>query len=110
MASSDDETVADPLRRARRFVPDRDEDRSEHSWWNAHADIVERMWANDDDTRQALRAHYLHRARVFLTEGGSTGGAIVELGSGSGWVGRSLVRRTRIRILGIGLSEAQVEI
>ena len=110
MALSDDRTVADPLLRARRFAPDLDEDRSEHLWWNANADIVERIWANDDETRQALRAHYLSRASVFLTDGASSDAVIVELGSGSGWVGRSLIRGTKTRLFGIDVSEAQVEI
>lgn len=110
MATSGDQTAGDPLLRSRRFAPNPDEDRSEHSWWNSNADTVERIWANDDDTRQALRGHYLRRARTFLTERGSTEAVIVELGSGSGWVGRSLVLGTNSRLFGIDLSEAQVEI
>jgi len=110
MASSDDGTVGGPFLRARRVTPDLDEDRSEHLWWNANADIVERVWANDGDIRHALRAHYLGKARAFLTEGGSSSGVILELGSGSGWVGRALIRGTKSRLLGIDLSEAQVEI
>jgi hypothetical protein len=110
MAVSDDRTIGDPFLRARRFTPDRDEDRSEHLWWNTNADVVERLWANDDETRQALRADYLRKARRFLTDGESTDAVIVELGCGSGWVGRSLVRGTSNRLLGIDLSEAQVQI
>jgi hypothetical protein len=110
MELSDNGPVGDPLLRGRRSVPDLDEDRSEHSWWNANADIVERVWANDDDTRQALRGHYLSKARRFLTEGEATDAVIIELGSGSGWVGRALIRGARSRLLGIDLSEAQVEI
>jgi 2-polyprenyl-3-methyl-5-hydroxy-6-metoxy-1,4-benzoquinol methylase len=108
MTLSDGRSAGDPLRRDRRLLPDRDEDRSEHSWWNTNAEIVERIWANDDDIRQALRAQYLSRARAFLTEGEFP--MIFEVGSGSGWVGRSLVRGTNNRLLGIDLSEAQVEI
>lgn len=110
MASSDDASVGSAFLRARRTTPDLDEDRLEHLWWNSNADIVERVWANDDDIRRSLRDHYLRKARAFLTEGGSSGAVIVELGSGSGWVGRALVQGTKSRLLGIDLSEAQVEI
>lgn len=88
----------------------RDEKRCEHQRWNTNADLVERIWANDADTRQALRAHYLDRARAFLTEAGASDGVILELGYGSGWVGRSLVRGTQSRLLGIDISEAQVRL
>lgn len=110
MDLSDKQPAGDPLLRARRFQPDLQEDRAEHAWWNTNANLVERVWANDDDTRHALRAHYLSKARLFLTESEAAESLIVEIGCGSGWVGRSLVRGARSRLLGIDLSETQVEI
>jgi hypothetical protein len=108
MTLLDGRIVGDPLLRDRRLSPDGDEDQAEHSWWNTNADVIERLWANDGEVREALRTQYLSRARAFLTEGESP--MIFEVGSGSGWVGRSLVRGTKSRLLGIDLSEAQVEI
>ena len=110
MTLQDSKNNMDPLLRNRRSLPDHQEDRSEHLWWNANADLIERLWAHDSSVRLALRAEYLGKARGFLTKNVSSDDIIFELGSGSGWVGRVLVEGTKNCLLGIDLSEAQVEI
>lgn len=110
MTQSTENPITDPLLRKRLSVPDAAEDNSEHLWWNSNADLVERIWASDSEVRAALRTDYLGMARRFLTENNGRDTFLFEIGSGSGWVGRALVQDTRSRVLGIDLSEAQVEI
>jgi 2-polyprenyl-3-methyl-5-hydroxy-6-metoxy-1,4-benzoquinol methylase len=102
------EEFADPLMRSRRDFPDPAEDIIEHIWWNKHADLIERVWANDLEIREALRKKYLSNACLFLTDNTIQPGTIFEVGSGSGWVGRLLIKGTIFRLLGMDLSEAQV--
>lgn len=110
MASSTDKQINDPLLRKRLHVPDVAEDENEHKWWNSNADLIDRIWANDGDVRDAVRTGYLETASRFLVENNGSDTFLFEIGSGSGWVGQALVRDTRTNLLGIDLSEAQVEI
>ena len=108
MAISKKEMNLDPLLRNRRDFPDNAEDQAEHLWWNVNADLVERLWANDGGVRTALRSEYLGKVASFFSEGAVNNATIIELGSGSGWVGRYLVQGSNNNLLGIDLSEAQV--
>jgi len=110
MASLTSNSILDPLHRIRADSPNDIEDEREHLWWNTNADLIEIIWANDDEIRRLLRTPYLIKARNFLTENGFHTAIIFEIGSGSGWVGRLIIQGTQSRLFGIDLSEAQVDI
>ena len=97
-------------RRRRRF-PDPTEDRIEEEWWDAHADIVDSVWAMPEPLRLAIRQPYLRRAaRFFSTATTHRPVEILEVGCGSGWVGQMLAEEGSLHITGIDLSQRQLEL
>jgi SAM-dependent methyltransferase len=85
-------------------------DKLEYDWWNSHASTVEAVWALPDVLRDACRTGYLKRAAKFLSGDSSEAVNVVELGCGSGWVGRILVRLGNLRIVGIDNSIEQIRL
>lgn len=97
--------------RHRRQRPDSVEDALEEAWWNAHADIVDSVWAMPEPLRSAVRRPYLQRAAKFLTAHAKKDPAeILEVGCGSGWVGQLIAKPGKLHVTGIDLSERQLEL
>jgi 2-polyprenyl-3-methyl-5-hydroxy-6-metoxy-1,4-benzoquinol methylase len=97
--------------RERSQVPDPAIDREEETWWNDNADVVEAIWAMAEPVRQAIRAPYLERARRFFLEGKNGSAALLlEVGCGSGWVGRMIADRQRLRIIGLDIASEQIRL
>ena len=97
--------------RERSQFPDPEIDREEEAWWNEHAEVVEAIWAMEEPVRRAIRTPYLDRARRFFLEGAATLPIrVLEVGCGSGWVGRMFADRDRLRILGLDLAAEQIRL
>ena len=95
--------------RERAQFPDPDLDREEESWWNEQAEVVEAIWAMQEPVRRAIRMPYLERARRFFLEGAKRlPVTVLEVGCGSGWVGRMIADRDRLRILGLDIAAEQI--
>lgn len=97
--------------RERLQFPDPDLDREEEAWWNEQAEVVEAIWAMQEPVRSAIRTPYLGRARRFFLDGAKALPiTLLEVGCGSGWVGRMIADRDRLRILGLDIAEEQIRI
>jgi 2-polyprenyl-3-methyl-5-hydroxy-6-metoxy-1,4-benzoquinol methylase len=97
--------------RERAQCPDPAIDREEEAWWNANAETVEAIWAMAAPVRRALRTPYLERARRFFLEGRGAGPVtLLEIGCGSGWVGRMIAERRRLHVIGIDLAAEQIRL
>lgn len=97
--------------RERLPFPDPELDREEEAWWNAHAAVVEAIWAMEEPVRHAIRTPYLERARRFFLKGaGALPITLLEVGCGSGWVCRMIADRDRLRILGLDIAEEQIRL
>lgn len=101
----------EPGFRRRRQTPDPAEDTLEEQWWDAHADVVDSIWAMPEPLRSALRLPYLRKASRFLiAETRQFPVEILEVGCGSGWVGQLLASPGKLHVTGIDLSHRQLEI
>ena len=90
-------------------APDPDLDHEEESWWNEQAEVVEAIWAMQEPVRRAIRMPYLERAgRFFLDGAKQLPITVLEVGCGSGWVGRLIADRDRLRILGLDIAAEQI--
>ncbi len=97
--------------RKRTQIPDPSLDRLEELWWNENAEIVEAVWAQPLSIREGVRSHYLMKAKkFFLDSDGDRPIGVLEVGCGSGWVGRMIAEPETIKIIGIDLSQRQIEI
>lgn len=94
------------LRASRPRVADSTLNRQEHDWWNEHAPIISRLWEMYPEVSRAVRGAYLERVRQFFLLGRERA-TVLELGSGSGWVGQSIAG-PRLRVVGTDFSELQV--
>jgi ubiquinone/menaquinone biosynthesis C-methylase UbiE len=93
----------------RNQFPDPQVDQLETAWWNENAEIIEEIWAQPLTLRRAVREGYLQRAKnFFLEEKAQLPITVLEIGCGSGWVGRLLAERSKLNIIGIDISEQQI--
>ena len=82
--------------------------RIENEWWNTNSDLIEIIWANSFELQQAIRLPYLKRMKsFFLDTAKQTPVKILEIGCGTGWVGR-LVADESLHIIGTDFSESQI--
>lgn len=78
----------------------------EHAWWEANGALMSRLWDFDPATNRHIRGHYVARARDFFDA--VDGATILELGCGSGWLGRMLAG-PGVNVVGVDFSQAQVD-
>ena len=85
-------------------------DKLEKDWWNKNAALIERIWALNYDMQKLIRLPYLTKMKNFFLKGREGKQSnILEIGCGSGWVGR-LVADESFKVLGTDFSEQQLEI
>lgn len=85
-------------------------DQLESAWWDQNAETVEAIWALPENIRSGIRSHYLKRTKEFFLESNRRPLRVLEVGCGSGWVGRMIADLDTINVVGIDLSERQIEI
>lgn len=78
----------------------------ELAWWETNGALMSRLWDYDDAINRQVRGHYVARARDFLAASG--GATILELGCGSGWLGRMLAGPD-VNVIGVDFSQTQVD-
>lgn len=97
--------------RERSLSPDPAIDHEEEVWWNENADTVEAIWAMAEPVREAIRTPYLDRARHFFLAGQTQQPArLLEVGCGSGWVGRMIADREHLQIIGLDIASEQIRL
>ena len=85
-------------------------DRKEMEWWDANAEIIEKIWALNFDFQKLIRLPYLKKAKhFFITNSANKPLNILEVGCGTGWVGR-MIADENLHITGTDFSEAQLKI
>lgn len=81
-------------------------DRAEQEWWAAHGDLEERFcWVQTPAVRRLLRRRYLAEIAAVVPPGGS----VLEIGCGTGWLGRELAGLGAGAVAGIDFSAEQVD-
>jgi len=97
--------------RLRSEAPDPEIDREEEAWWNEHAATIEAIWAMAAPVRRTIRGRYLDRTRKFFLDGTNARPArCLEVGCGSGWVGRMIAAPTTLELIGLDLATEQVRL
>jgi 2-polyprenyl-3-methyl-5-hydroxy-6-metoxy-1,4-benzoquinol methylase len=97
--------------RLRSELPDPEIDREEEAWWNEHAATIEAIWAMAAPVRRTIRAPYLDRARQFFLESTHLRPArCLEVGCGSGWVGRMIATPGKLELIGLDLAAEQIRL
>jgi SAM-dependent methyltransferase len=96
--------------RERSQISDPVTDQLEEAWWNQNAEVIEAIWAQPYAIRVAVRSHYMMQAKQFFLNGSDRPIRVLEVGCGSGWVGRMIAEPGEIEILGIDLSEQQINL
>jgi 2-polyprenyl-3-methyl-5-hydroxy-6-metoxy-1,4-benzoquinol methylase len=97
--------------RLRSEAPDPVIDREEEAWWNEHAATIEAIWAMALPVRRTIRARYLGRMRNFFLEGmGARPVRCLEVGCGSGWVGRMVAAPGTLELIGLDLAAEQIRL
>lgn len=92
-------------------APDPQIDDEEEAWWNSNAATVEAIWAMAMPVRRTIRTPYLARARRFFLEGSSEQPMrCLEVGCGSGWVGRMLAAPGEISVIGLDIAAEQIRL
>jgi 2-polyprenyl-3-methyl-5-hydroxy-6-metoxy-1,4-benzoquinol methylase len=85
-------------------------DELEREWWNAKAQTIEKIWAQNQHFQKVIRLPYLSKMREFFLSGARKLPVIIlEIGCGSGWVCRS-VTDEKIHVIGTDFSEGQLKI
>ncbi|MBL0742455.1 class I SAM-dependent methyltransferase [Chryseolinea lacunae] len=84
-------------------------DLEEMQWWDANAGTIEKIWAQNIHYQKAIRLGYLSRMKRFFQHGKNGQVNILEVGCGSGWVGR-LVADDQLHIIGTDFSSGQLAI
>lgn len=85
-------------------------DQKEVEWWNAHADLIERIWGLSDALCREVRGGYLAETRtLFQKIVGKDSLHILEIACGSGWPGR-LLADPHTRVTGLDFSEKQIQL
>lgn len=85
-------------------------DQLEAAWWDRNAETIEAVWAQPESIRLGVRSHYIKRAKEFFLESSRRPLRLLEIGCGSGWVGRMIADLNTIKVVGIDLSERQIEL
>lgn len=97
--------------RLRSEAPDREIDHEEEAWWNEHAATIEAIWAMAAPVRRTIRGPYLNRARRFFLEGTKIRPVrCLEVGCGSGWVGRMMASPGKLELIGLDLAAEQIRL
>lgn len=81
----------------------------ENNWWNANSELVEKTWVTMDDVSAKLRNNYIEKAKLFFTENKTKKVNILDLGCGSGWLGR-MIADENLQYVGIDFSKSQIDI
>lgn len=82
----------------------------EVEWWNAHADLIERIWGLSDALCREVRGDYLAEVRaLFQKIAGKKKLHLLEIACGSGWPGR-LLADADTRVTGLDFSEKQIQL
>ena len=85
-------------------------DQEEVEWWNAHADLIERIWGLSDALCREVRGGYLAEIRaLFQKITGKKKLHLLEIACGSGWPGR-LLADADTRVTGLDFSEKQIQL
>ena len=85
-------------------------DQEEVEWWNAHADLIERIWGLSDALCREVRGGYLAEIRaLFQKITGKKKLHLLEIACGSGWPGR-LLADPDTRVTGLDFSEKQIQL
>ncbi len=100
------------IHRTRSILSDEETNKLEAEWWDKNAKVIEAIWTFPESIRLAVREHYLKKVKsFFLCDSKSTEALkVIEIGCGSGWVGRIIAEPTVISIVGLDLSEQQIQI
>ena len=86
-----------------------EEDLREKLWWDENCDLIEKIWAQSIQIQSLIRLPYLKRMKeFFLKDSNKRVLLVLEIGCGTGWVGR-LVADERVRILGSDFSSGQLK-
>jgi 2-polyprenyl-3-methyl-5-hydroxy-6-metoxy-1,4-benzoquinol methylase len=85
-------------------------DEAERIWWDTNAEIIEKIWAQNLELQKQIRLSYLSRMKkFFLSDSSKRPFKVLEIGCGTGWVGR-LVAGPDLHIIGTDFSEGQLTI
>jgi SAM-dependent methyltransferase len=100
------------IHRTRSILSDDETNKLEAEWWNKNAKVIEAIWAFPESIRLAVREHYLKKVKSFFLYNSKNTEAfkVIEIGCGSGWVGRIIAEPTVLNIVGLDLSEQQIQI
>jgi 2-polyprenyl-3-methyl-5-hydroxy-6-metoxy-1,4-benzoquinol methylase len=97
--------------RLRFETPDPEIDREEEAWWNEHAATIESIWAMAGPVRRTIRTPYLDRTKKFFLDGTTTRPVrCLEVGCGSGWVGRMIAAPGTLELIGLDLAAEQIRL
>ncbi len=100
------------IHRKRNIIADEETNQLESKWWDENAQVIEAIWTLPEIIRLAVRGHYLKKAKSFFLCGSEKTEPlkVIEIGCGSGWVGRMIAEPNIINIVGLDLSEQQIQI
>ena len=100
-----------PFKRAQRIQTSSPAlDQEEVEWWNAHADLIERIWGLSDALCREVRGGYVAEVRaLFQKITGKRKLHLLEIACGSGWPGR-LLADAETRVTGLDFSEKQIQL
>lgn len=100
------------IHRTRNIIADEETNQLESKWWDENAQVIEAIWTLPGSIRLAVREHYLKRAKSFFlwSSESSKPLKVIEIGCGSGWVGRIIAEPNIINIVGLDMSEQQIQI
>ena len=92
------------MRTERIVVSTKELDELEKEWWNSNAETIEKIWAQNLDLQKQIRLFYLSRMKkFFLTGTNKKPFKVLEIGCGTGWVGR-LIAGPGLHIIGTDFS------
>lgn len=100
------------IHRTRNIIADEEINQLEAEWWDNNAQVIEAIWTLPESIRLAVREHYLKKAKSFFLCSSESPKPlkVIEIGCGSGWVGRIIAEPNVINIVGLDLSEQQIQI
>jgi SAM-dependent methyltransferase len=99
------------VHRTRNIIANEETNQLEAEWWDKNAQVIEAIWTLPESIRLAVREHYLKKAKSFFLCGSKKTETlkVIEIGCGSGWVGRMIAEPNIINIVGLDLSEQQIQ-